>query len=55
MLIVVFLVTDYLLYKPVVVFGALCYSIYYVIYIWGHSLPAQQVFSLLSVYVWDLQ
>ncbi len=46
LLVVVFLVTDYLLYKPVIIFDGLCYVSTYIVLIWGQGVPAMQVCSL---------
>ena len=43
LLIVVFLVTDYLLYKPVIVFEGVCFIATWCILIWGQGIPAMQV------------
>ena len=47
LLFVVFLITDYLLYKPVVVCEALSFTIFYIILIWGYGIPAMQVLIFL--------
>lgn len=43
LLVVVFLVTDYLLYKPVIVFEGLCYIGTWCILLWGQGVAAMQV------------
>lgn len=47
LLVIVFLVTDYLLYKPVIVFEGLSYVITWCILIWGQGVPAMQVCIIL--------
>lgn len=43
LLVVVFLVTDYLLYKPVIVFEGVCYIMTWCVLIWGQGVAAMQV------------
>lgn len=45
LLVVVFLVTDFLLYKPVIVFEGICYIMTWCILIWGQGVAAMQVCS----------
>ena len=45
LLIVVFLVTDYLLYKPVIVFEGISFIMTWCILIWGQGVAAMQVFD----------
>lgn len=46
-LFVVFIVTDLLLYKPVVVFEGISLVATWVLLIWGDGIPAMQVFTEL--------
>ena len=43
LLVVVFLVTDYLRYKPVVVFEGISYVVAWCVLLWGHGIAAMQV------------
>lgn len=42
LLVVVFLVTDFLLYKPVIVFEGICYIMTWCVLIWGQGVAAMQ-------------
>ena len=43
LLVVVFLVTDYLLYKPVIVFEGITFIMTWCVLIWGQGVPAFKV------------
>ena len=46
LLIVVFLVTDYLLYKPVIVFEGICFIMTWCVLLWGQGVAAMQVCTM---------